>query len=203
MAALPRDKHGRPIPWFVHVENGVPDFRVIRHNGIYDAYNFRWCWTCGQPRGAFCAFVIGPMCAINRVTSEPPSHRECAEYSAQACPFLSTPTMKRRERGLENLPYAGGGMHLDRNPGAAIVWVTREFKPFKALDGVLFELGEPTHVGWFAHGREATAAEVWHSIDAGLPALRTAAAVDGERGIAELERQIAAAEQYLPPRWPS
>lgn len=200
VARLPRDKHGRPIPWFVRVDKqGVPDFRLIRDRGITDAYNDRRCWVCGERRGAYVAFVIGPMCAINRITSEPPSHRPCAEYSAQACPFLATPTMRRRTQDLpEDRNIAG--VHVDRNPGAALVWVTRSFRPKFVPNGVLFEIGDPTHVGWYAHGREATSGEVWQSIEGGLPFLRAAAELDGPRGLAELERELVAAERYLPPR---
>lgn len=198
MARLPRDKHSRPIPWFVHIDdNGVPDFRVIRRNGINDAQRFQLCWVCGQPRGRYAAFVIGPMCAINRVSAEPPSHRDCAIYSARACPFLSTPTMQRRERGLPDDHHVAGVM-VTRNPGVALVWITRDWKPFRAPNGVLFELGDPTETLWYAHGREATRAEVQHSIDTGFPVLREAAEKDGPEGVAELERHVQAAQALLP-----
>jgi hypothetical protein len=35
------------------------------------------------------SFVVGPMCGINRNSAEPPSHKECAQWSARNCPFLS------------------------------------------------------------------------------------------------------------------
>lgn len=204
MARLPLDRHGRPIPWFVHRdEDGTPDFRVIRARGILDALHFEWCWVCGQKRGKHAAFVVGPMCAVNRTSAEPPSHLECALYSARACPFLATPSMVRRERGIDTLP---GGTHLPpagtmipRNPGVALVWSSRTWAPFSdGAGGVLLGLGDPTQVSWWAEGREATRAEVEASIDSGLPILEAEAQAEGSRAYAELLRQIDVAAELLP-----
>ena len=100
IALLPRNKVGYPVPWFVATINGQPDFRVIRTDGIQIALKRGLCWVCGVPflRQEDRAFTIGPMCAVNRVSAEPPSHRDCAVYSAMACPFLATPNMVRRDR---------------------------------------------------------------------------------------------------------
>lgn len=193
---LPRDRHGRPIPWFVHRDaDGTPDFRVIRHGGIHEATAYDLCWVCGRQRGRHAAFVIGPMCAVNRVSAEPPSHLECAIYSALACPFLSTPTMVRRERGIDHHHVAG--VMIPRNPGVALVWSTRTWRTFLAPNGVLFDVGEPSACRWYAEGRAATRAEVLHSIDTGLPLLREQAA--RQRGAdAELDAMTARALTLVP-----
>lgn len=195
---LPRDKHGRPVPWFVHFEAGVPDFRVVRRDGIHDAYKFGWCWICGKPRGRHAAFTIGPMCAVNRVSAEPPSHLDCAIYAARACPFLANPSMVRRERGLVEMGRVEPpGVMITRNPGVALVWSSKTWAPFKAPDGgALFGIGDPTAVRWYAHGRDATRDEVLASIDAGLPALREAA--DAENVGAMLDDELARAMTLLP-----
>lgn len=199
IARLPKDKHGRPIPWFVLTDdNGTPDFRVIRRDGIEDAQRYQLCWVCGQHRSRFGAFVIGPMCAINRVAAEPPCHRDCAIYSARACPFLATPNMVRRERGLPEDRHVAGVM-VPRNPGVALVWVTRSWTPTRVPGGELFELGDPTETLWYAHGRTATPAEIRHSVDTGLPILREAAeTMDGPQGLVQLEQAIAAAQRFFP-----
>lgn len=200
MRGLLRDKHGHPVPWFVHVaDDGVPDFRVVRGGGIGDALRYKLCWVCGQHRGAHAAFVIGPMCAVNRISAEPPAHRDCAVWSARRCPFLSRPEMVRRERNLPEDRHVAGVM-IPRNPGVALVWVTRAWKPFHAPDGsgVLFELGDPTQTLWFARGRAASRAEILASIDSGLPALREVAEQQSPAAVAELDRDHAAALQLLP-----
>lgn len=198
IARLPRNHAGYPVPWFVAVIDGVPDFRVIRANGITDAVRFRTCWLCGQPLGANAAFVIGPMCAINRVSAEPPSHHDCATYAAQACPFLTRPEMRRRENGLPEDTVAPDGEMCARNPGVALVWTTRSWRMIPGYR--LFDVGQPTRTEWYAHGRQATRDEVMASIDSGLPVLRAEAENDPrpKPALAELDRQYADAMQLLP-----
>ncbi|HEX5211649.1 MAG TPA: hypothetical protein VFW22_07945, partial [Pseudolabrys sp.] len=135
---------------------------------------------------------------VNRVTSEPASHRDCAEFAARACPFLTKPRMRRNTK---DLPDQRGtvGMPIDRNPGCVCLYETQSAQPFKAGDGYLFRLGDPTRVDWFAEGREATREEVLASIDGGYPILLdTATRYDGPDGVAELARLRDVAMQYLP-----
>lgn len=197
VAALPTDRHHRPIPWFVHIEpDGTPDFRVIRRGGIRDALRFDLCWVCGRTRGRHAAFVIGPMCAVNRTSAEPPSHLECAVYSARACPFLSNPGMIRRERGIDHHHVAG--VMITRNPGVALVWSSRTWSTFADPAGhLLFDIGDPTAAAWYAEGRAATRAEVMHSIDTGLPILQAEAAKQ-PGAAADLEAMTARALTLVP-----
>jgi hypothetical protein len=141
------------------------------------------------------------MCAINRVISEPPSHRECAEYSVRACPFLSRPRMRRNETNFPAGVQGAAGFGLERNPQAVAIWITRTFKPFRASAGnagILFSLAPPEAVLWFAHGRAATRAEVLASIESGYPSLVELAVAEGHEAIAALERQRAAVLPLLP-----
>lgn len=196
MANLPRNKAGYVVPWFVAWEDDKPDFRLVRNGGVREAFRFELCWLCGQHRGRNAAFVIGPMCAINRVSAEPPSHRDCATYAARACPFLANPNMVRRDRGLPEDKWVPGVM-IERNPGVALVWVTRAWKPFSANGtGTLFDIGEPVAVEWWAHGREATRAEVLASIESGLPLLTEAAQVDNSE--ADLAKAVDRAMTLVP-----
>src|SRR5258708_1131539 len=112
IAVLPKDQRGYHVPWFVAWIDGVPDFRVIGGGKLPHAVREKLCWVCGQPLGGFMAFMIGPMCAVNRISSEPPSHRECAVYSARVCPFLSNPEMKRRETNLPPARVEAAGIPI-------------------------------------------------------------------------------------------
>lgn len=199
--ALRHDKVGRPIPWFVWInEAGDPDHRVVRPNGIPEAIDRKICWTCGTPLCRDIAFVIGPMCAVNRISAEPPSHRECARYSADACPFLSTPHMRRRERGLPEDRVDPAGVAILRNPGVACLWFTTRYKIIRAPGGQLFELGDPSRVAWRARGRPATREEIMASIDSGYPLLEDAARndPDPDGALADLARQREVALRYVP-----
>jgi hypothetical protein len=199
MRHLPQDKHGRVVPWFVAWIDRTPDFRVVREDGIEDALSFQSCWLCGHRLGKFVSFVIGPMCALNRVSAEPGSHAECATYAARACPFLANPDMKRRERNKPEHVEPGGVMIL-RNPGVALVWTSRTWKPFRVPGGILIDVGQPVSVAWYAHGRDATRAEVLASIESGLPLLRQEAAKDprAQEALAELDEQHARALELVP-----
>lgn len=198
IARLPVSPKGFPVPYFVAWQDGVPDFRVIARGKIQDAVKRKLCWVCGEPLGRTFAMVLGPMCAINRTISEPPSHRGCAIYSALACPFLSNPRMRRRETNMPEDAREMPGLGIKRNPGAMAVWMTRGYRPFEVGNGVLFTFDDPTEVIWFANGREATRAEVDESIRTGLPLLEAEAAREGPDAMAALQRMTREAERYLP-----
>jgi hypothetical protein len=209
MKHLPLNHQGFPVPWFVAwFENGKPcdpgrgepDFRVIDTPKLGTAVRQKRCWVCGGFLGRHLAFVIGPMCAINRVISEPPSHLECAIFSATACPFLSQPRMRRDEKDLPD-GKAAAGFGIKCNPGVACVWVTRSYRVFRpqaGAPGVLFQLGEPEEVLWFAHGRAATREEVVASIDSGYPALLEIAAQEGSEAVRALDQHRKRAMPLLP-----
>jgi hypothetical protein len=208
---LPISPKGYPVPWFVvwfkdgkpcEDGDGEPDFRVTDPRKIAQATNNKRCWVCGGgPLGIYKCFVIGPMCAINRVISEPPEHRECAIFSARFCPFLSQPRMRRNEKDMYPERVDAAGFALKRNPGVACVWITKSFRPFKphmGEQGVLFSLGQPVEVLWFAEGRKATRAEVLASIDSGFPSLQDIARLEGRDAVEALEAQRTVAMALVP-----
>lgn len=210
MARLATDHRGFVVPWFVQwfedgkpaeYGQGAPDFRVADERKFVRALKQKLCWLCGDKLGAHLAFVIGPMCAVNQVTSEPPCHLECAEYACRVCPFLSRPRMRRNEHELPEERVAPAGFGLKRNPGAACIWVTRSyttFRPHRGANGVLVRLGEAERVLWYCEGRPASRAEADASIASGYPELRKVAELGGEEELAELRRGLAAVSRWLP-----
>lgn len=197
IARLQLDARGYPVPWFVAWIDGKPDFRVIRENGIVLAHNNKTCWLCGEALGRYGAFLIGPMCGINRTIAEPPSHRECAEYAARACPFLTRPMATRNERGLEGMKLPAGDM-IKRNPGVTCLWETREWKPWRVHNGVLFRLGDPTNLRFYREGRAATRTEIDHSIDTGIHLLMDLAVAQGPHAVTALLQMKERFELLLP-----
>jgi hypothetical protein len=197
MTKLPIDERGFPVPWFVGWIDGKPDFRCIGPGKIQQAIYRGRCWVCGGLLGRMRAFVIGPMCAINRVSSEPPSHPACAKWSAKNCPFLTRPAMRRNEKNLpeHNEPP---GIMLTRNPGVALVWWTLRYEVERHEAGVLCRIGKPERVEWYAQGREATRLEVLRSIESGLPLLREAATKDGPEAVRQLALQTLEAMKLIP-----
>ncbi len=164
---------GFPVPWFVAWVDGKPEFRAMDHRKLVRAVKERRCWVCGEPLAKFMTFVVGPMCGINRTSSEPPSHLECGRFSAKYCPFLARPQMERRSH--DDLAAIGGstaGVAILRNPAVTLLWDTRSYTPCDDGRGeVLFRLGDPIRVEWWREGRAATRAEVEESVRTGLPIL--------------------------------
>jgi hypothetical protein len=195
---LPISDKGFPTPYFVGELDGKPDFRVIHPDRFADCYNKRLCWLCGEKLGQYLAFVIGPMCSINRISSEPPSHRECAEYAVRACPFLSKPRARRNEEGLPALEDMSAGNPIAHNPEAALIWITKSYKPIRAHNGVLFEIGDPVETLWFKEGRKATRAEIDAAIAKGFPLLWREASAEGPEALEVLGRYMARAQKLLP-----
>ncbi len=209
MKSLPIDDRGYPVPWFVdwmEVDGRrIPEFRSMDLQKWKRAVKERLCWVCGGPLGVHLSFVAGPMCGISRTSSEPPSHLDCARYSAQNCPFLNTPKMVRREDELinnEQLRENAAGFAICRNPGVAMIWNCRSYEVFKVPStaggsGYLITMGIPESVEWYAEGRNATREEVEESITAGLPSL-VAIAQTETGGIEALQEYVRRFEKYLP-----
>ena len=197
MMRLPRTAAGLPIPYFVATVNGKPDFRVADADKMPKAIKHRICWLCGQPMGRFMCFVVGPMCVVNRISSEPPNHLDCAEYAVQACPFLTRPHAARREGGMPDDRYMAGEAIL-RNPGVTVIYTVRRFTTFRAGAGILFDMGEASSVSWWSHGRRATREEAVQSIASGMPILLEKAQSEGPMAIAELKAMALQAAKLLP-----
>jgi hypothetical protein len=199
MRKLPLDDRGFPIPRFVPYIDGKPEFRGMSGEHLYACVRRKLCWLCGEPLGVHQTFVIGPMCAINKNTAEPPCHEACAQYAAQACPFLSQPKMRRNEKDMPDGNVAG--LMIKRNPGCTLLWTTRDYKVVPEGQGILFRIGEPEHIEVFAEGREATAQELTQSIATGIPLLMEAAEQDGPDAVRELQAMIAIGLDTLRKHW--
>jgi hypothetical protein len=202
MLKLPISENGFPVPRFVAWVDGKPDFRAVHTSWLAQAVNQKLCWICGERLGKHLAFILGPMCALNRVNSEPPSHLECARFAVKACPFLAHPERKRNEHDLPDNRIEAPGIHVERNPGAMAIWITLSYRPFRTdgmgNPGILFSLGDPIALEWYARGRKATRDEIIDSIDSGLPLLREVAERDGPAAVEEFNQRHADAMALLP-----
>lgn len=198
---LPIDQRGYPIPWFVEtLPDGSRDFRIASGTKRVLAVKKDLCWLCGQKLGRHKAFVIGPMCAVNRNTSEPPCHRECAEFAAQACPFLILPKAQYRKANLDEAVKLQPG-HLGGNPGAVCIWITDRYTPYR-VPGTenewLIRIGAPTEVLWYAEGKPAMRAQIMESFDMRLPLLRKVAEEDGKDAESALAAAVDETLKLLP-----
>lgn len=210
MRKLPVNEKGFPVPAFVAWLNlagdrylpewtrgARRDFRVINPDYLDRCYRLSKCWICGEPLGRHRVFAIGPMCAVNRTTMEPPSHRDCVEYATKTCPFMMRPRMVRNYKDMPSDKSAPGVL-IERNPGVYCLWETETYRRFRAPGGLLCAIGEPQKVEWVREGRPATRAEVVESIDSGMPLLTAEAMKEGPEALADLTSYRARVERYLP-----
>jgi hypothetical protein len=200
MRRLPITEEGWPQLWFAGItEAGKPDLRCANPAKRVQAVTHDLCWLCGQTLGVWKVFVTGPMCAVNRTTSEPPCHLECAQFAVLACPFLSRPKMKRNDADLPDGYEAPPGYAIMRNPGATALWVCKSYRPFR-VDSTewLIEMGEPREVLWYAEGGFATRAQVRASIDSGYPALLKIAKEQSGEAVVSLARKLEGVKRFLP-----
>ena len=165
MRALPLSDKGYPVPYFASVINGQPNFTLADPHKWTRCIEQDRCWICGQPLGVFKVFVIGPMAAMNRISGEPPSHLDCAEYAAAACPFLLYPKAKRRELADDIPQEPPPGEPVMHNPGTMVLWTTKQMRVRPGRVSVI-HLGDPTTTQWFTEGRHATREQAEAAVDA-------------------------------------
>jgi hypothetical protein len=192
-------ERGYPVPFFVAYINGKADFRIADNEKRVRCIREHLCWICGEKLGKYLGFVIGPMCAVNRISAEPPMHRECAEYSVQVCPFLLNPNQKRNPKAVAAPIDEAPGIMIARNPGVMLLWMTNSFTLVQDQNNqVLFRIGPALQLSWYAEGRRATRAEVEESFNSGLPLLEEMARGDGPKAVEALAAQVEIARKLLP-----
>ena len=198
MRTLPVDERGYPVPFFVAWGDGKPDHRIVDPSKIVRALASDLCWICGCHLGRNKFFCFGPMSALTRTISEPPSHQDCARFAAQGCPFLSRPRAERREANMPAPVKEPAGTFLRRNPGVVCLWEVRRFTTHTSGDGgYLFVVGAPERTEWYAEGRPALRSEVDASITSGLPTIVELARKDGLRAMQDLQQRLLDLEAML------
>lgn len=166
--------NGYVVPWFVawYDENGKqcnentpgakPSFPTIDFLKIRHAWRRNLCWICGNPMGSNKAFVLGPSSAIMGMSTEPPSHLACAGYAVVTCPFITDPNHRYAgdKRPLKPSEHVID-MMSDRNPGLAVIWVTKTFEIDTTTRHPMFRItGQPVGIQFWKEKRRATYKEV-------------------------------------------
>lgn len=99
LSHLPVDGRGYPIPFFVAMPGGKPDFRLLDERKQLTCIKHHLCSICGkQLFKSTYYFISGPYGVNNRIATDPPMHLECAEYSMETCPHLLLQKAERRDR---------------------------------------------------------------------------------------------------------
>lgn len=172
------------------------DFRIADENKKRECIKRSLCWVCGEFLGSNKVFVCGPVTTITRTHSEPPCHKDCAEWATQICPFLAHANKERREKDLPEGVVGLGEAHLKRNPKVTVLWCCKKYKTFRGNGSDLIEVGEPEWVQWIKEGRPATREECIESVDEGLEKLQEMC--DTEDDFRALAQALQAMQKYYP-----
>lgn len=146
MAMLKRDAEGHLIPYYIAVVDCVPDYTKADKRKLDGCVARGACWLCGEKLGRHKAFLLSPIATVNRTAVQPPCHRDCAEYAAQAMPRVL------RE-------------------GVTAVWVVANFRSYTSRDQLLFSVGHPESASWWKGGRPCSREDILNELARDLPAL--------------------------------
>ncbi|OTP79450.1 hypothetical protein [Caballeronia sordidicola] len=170
MRNLPVNCEGYPVPFVCAWIDGEPNFSIADPRKLAACHDQRWCSLCGELLGQYKAFVLDPVAAVTRISTEPPAHIECARFAAAA---------------------------LSR-AFVTLVWVTRGYSLERINGKTVFRIGEPEQTFWYAGGLRATRQEVMDSMQAALPAMYALAHEEGEATVMELDLKVARATRHFP-----
>lgn len=94
---LPVDDRGYPVPFFVPWKDGKPQFLYADERKVANCVERKICGICGKLMMHGDSFMVtGPIGYKNRVASDAPMHRRCAEYSLRVCPHMYYEKSERR-----------------------------------------------------------------------------------------------------------
>lgn len=180
MRGLKKTEQGTVIPAFVSNRDGKPDFRIMDPEAFRRCCTFNLCWICGKNMGRFCTFVGGPLVAAQEVASEPPSHRECAIFAAQVCPYLAQGMELRRDA----MPAHSETdfVSVAENPGITALCTSHGYRFLGDSSGSILLKFEHSEVVWYKQGKPATAEEVRQASSLAMQRYRLSPGVDTPAG---------------------
>lgn len=142
MSKLPLDSRGYPIPYFVPIVDGKPEFRYQDGQKRKACLDHGLCSVCGNKLYDKSYWVIaGPIGLRNRVTSDAPMHEDCARYSISVCPHL---IYYKAERRSEDLPT--NNPNLLRNKATEIFLVKADKYSTETVDGHTYIKFRPKYI---------------------------------------------------------
>jgi hypothetical protein len=89
LSHLKVDHRGYPIPFFVPIVNGEPNFKFADQKKQILCIDKGLCHICGIKliKGVY-YFISGPLGLKNKVVTDPAMHKHCAEFALAVCPHM-------------------------------------------------------------------------------------------------------------------
>jgi hypothetical protein len=134
---------GLPVPFTQAIFDGMPDFRTADPEKVAQCVQDKLCAICGRRLGEKSYFICGALSKVSRLFTDPPMHKQCAEFAAQMCPFISGKKSEYSHRPVN--PNAGKVHEMVatvRPPTMYIptVW-TKKTRLVRTADSVLIQAG--------------------------------------------------------------
>lgn len=104
LAHLKLDERGYPIPYFVPIVKGKPEFKYQDTDKRAACLKRNLCPICGKVLQDECYNITGPVGLKNRVSSDAMMHLVCAEFTLRVCPHLHFQKAERKT-GTEGEPW--------------------------------------------------------------------------------------------------
>lgn len=129
LAHLKIDSRGYPIPYFVSYIDGKPEFRFLRPERLEMIIARKVCHICGKKLPTdYVYFLSGPMGPQNKISTDAPMHRLCAEFSLRACPHLYFQKAERRDNDVL-AKHAEGNIYDPGKPSTIYLVKADKIKP--------------------------------------------------------------------------
>lgn len=111
LSHLKISERGYPIPWFVPINKGVPEFSYQDGKKLDISIDGHLCHICGKklPKD-YIYFISGPEGLKNQFSTDMGMHRDCAEYSLQVCPYMLFNKVDRKTEDPKD------GIHAQEKP---------------------------------------------------------------------------------------
>jgi hypothetical protein len=86
-----KDERGLYVPFIVLKENGAHHFKINDEIKVMKCTVERRCSVCGTHLNDNIWFIGGPASVFHKrgAVADLPVHKECGEYSLQACPYMA------------------------------------------------------------------------------------------------------------------
>lgn len=127
-----------PVPLFNVMRDGSVNFTGINAQTVVNCGIDRRCGICGNDLDYWIAFIGGPVSLANRVYSDPPMHRECAEAAMTYCPHIRVRNHRRTPDEKQPDDSWASPAAVMEKPEEWIIALTRQYKMIPHGPGVLF-----------------------------------------------------------------
>src|SRR5258707_235184 len=74
---------GYPVPFTQVWIDDKPDFRAVDPARTMQCVQEKLCAICGRRLGEKCCFIGRPLSKTNRLFTDPPMHKPCADFDSQ------------------------------------------------------------------------------------------------------------------------